>query len=76
MRALLALVGGTPRAKPEPAPPAVGGVYGLLVRLGRGVAHLGHELYHTFIFYGRLLSALAQARGRPASVPPGSLPCR
>ena len=60
VRALLALVGGTQRAKPPPAPMAARGVYGMLVRLGWGVEHLCHELYHTFIFYGRLLSALGR----------------
>ncbi len=60
MQALLALVGATRRAAPEMGATPPGGVYGLLVRLGQGVVHLGHELYHTFIFYGRLLSALAR----------------
>ncbi len=58
--ALLALVAGARPASPERKPAAPDGLYGLLVRLGRGMAHLGHELYHTFIFYGRLLSALAR----------------
>ena len=65
VRALLALVGATPRAEPAPAPAAPGGLYGLLVRSGWGVEHLGHELFHTFIFYGRLLSALARLVADP-----------
>ena len=62
VRALLALVGGARGHKPAPAlqPAGPAGLYGLLVRLGWGVAHLGHEVYHTLIFYGRLLSALAR----------------
>ena len=60
VHALLALVGGAPRVETAPAVRAPAGVYGLLVRLGWGMEHLGHELYHTFIFYGRLLSALAR----------------
>ena len=60
VRALLALVAATPRARPSPEPAAASGLYGLLVRSGRGVEHLGHELFHTFVFYGRLLSALGR----------------
>ena len=67
VHALLALVAGARRTRPArtvAAPP--GGLYGLLVRFGQGVTHLGHELYHTFIFYGRLLSALARLFVQPS----------
>ena len=49
----------------DAAGPARGG-FGLLVRLGRGVAHLGLEGYGAVVFYGRLLSALGQLARRPA----------
>ena len=63
--ALLALVAA---ARPEPeaiAPAALVGVYGGLVKLGQGTEHLAEEAYQTFIFYGRLLSALGRLAVRP-----------
>jgi phospholipid/cholesterol/gamma-HCH transport system permease protein len=35
-----------------------GGLYGLLSRVGRGVAHVLSEAFQTLAFYGRLISAL------------------
>ena len=59
--ALLGLAASVRRvAGPSVEASPLGGVYGMLVRLGQGIAHLIHEVYHTFIFYGRLLSALGR----------------
>ena len=49
----------------DPGPAAEGGVYGMMIRLGRGVVHLGRELVFNLVFYGRLLSALGRLARHP-----------
>jgi phospholipid/cholesterol/gamma-HCH transport system permease protein len=63
--ALLNLVATLPPRTPENTPPALGGGYGLLVRVGRGVTHLVSELYRTLAFYGRLIVALGRLALHP-----------
>ena len=62
--ALLALVGAVSRSEADAAA-APSGLYGLLVRAGRGVADVLHELYRSMVFYGRLLSALGRLAVHP-----------
>jgi phospholipid/cholesterol/gamma-HCH transport system permease protein len=70
--ALLALVAGARRAAVPVKTGGPSGLYGALVRLGRGAAHFGAEGYRTLAFYGRLLTALGRLilhpnRFRPAA---------
>lgn len=66
VEALLTLVAEAQPREPAAAEPVrVRGVYGGLVHLGQGVSHFGHELYHTLIFYGRLLTALGRLAMNP-----------
>lgn len=43
-------------------------LYALLVRAGEGVYRLAAELVHTFIFYGRLISATGNLLARPTRI--------
>ena len=64
--ALLALVSNARLASPRRRPAIErGGPYGLLVRLGRGVAEALAESYRSLAFYGRLLSTLARLAMHP-----------
>lgn len=65
--ALIAFVRRNAVAEPPPLR-APGGAYGLLVRVGRGVAEVLSELFHTFVFYGRLLSALLRLVLHPSRI--------
>ncbi len=65
VRALMALVAQAPRREARTASLGPEGLFGILVRLGVGVSHFGHELYHTLIFYGRLLTALGRLIADP-----------
>jgi phospholipid/cholesterol/gamma-HCH transport system permease protein len=40
--------------------------YAVLVRLGEAVAHIGAEIYLTFIFYGRLMATLGRCLVNPS----------
>jgi phospholipid/cholesterol/gamma-HCH transport system permease protein len=64
--ALLDLVAGVGRPPGAAPPPEPGGLFGLMVRLGRSVTGVGHEVYSNFTFYGRLLAALGRLIVRPA----------
>ncbi|MGC1303798.1 MAG: MlaE family lipid ABC transporter permease subunit [Caulobacteraceae bacterium] len=57
-------------ARIDQAPPRArgGGLYGLFVRVGRGVAHLVSELFHTLAFYGRLVAALWRVMLNPRRI--------
>ncbi len=49
----------------SPAGPQLNPALAVLTRIGRSAAHLGHELFHTFVFYGRLLAALGDIVRHP-----------
>ena len=64
--AMLDLTAGVGRPVGEPPPDEPGGLYGLLVRLGRGAEVAAREVYLNLAFYGRLLSALGRLIARPS----------
>jgi phospholipid/cholesterol/gamma-HCH transport system permease protein len=62
---LMAFVGQSLHAQDIAVVPRLNPAYGLLVRLGEAVAHVGVEIYLTFIFYGRLMATLGRCLVNP-----------
>jgi phospholipid/cholesterol/gamma-HCH transport system permease protein len=62
---LMAFVGQSLHAQEKVAVPRINPGYALLVRLGEAVAHVGSEIYLTFIFYGRLMATLGRCVAYP-----------
>jgi len=62
---LMAFVGQSLYAQEKVAVPRINPGYALLARLGEAVAHVGSEIYLTFIFYGRLMATLGRCVADP-----------
>jgi phospholipid/cholesterol/gamma-HCH transport system permease protein len=57
---LMAFVGQSLHTQETVAVPRINPGYAVLVRLGKAVAHVGVEIYLTFIFSGRLIATLGR----------------
>jgi len=63
---LMAFVGQSLQAQEKTvAVQRINPAYAVLVRLGEAVAHIGTEIYLTFIFYGRLMATLGRCLANP-----------
>jgi phospholipid/cholesterol/gamma-HCH transport system permease protein len=62
---LLAFISQSLHAQEKIAVQRINPAYHLLVRLGEAVAHVGTEIYLTFIFYGRLMATLGRCVADP-----------
>jgi phospholipid/cholesterol/gamma-HCH transport system permease protein len=69
---LLALVAAARPSDVAVAPADPGGLYGGLVRLGRGVADISGEVYRALAFQGRLFSVLARLVVQPRRLRPAA----
>jgi len=57
---LLAFIGQSLHAQETVAVQRIDPAYAVLVRVGEAVAHIGAEIYLTFVFYGRLMATLGR----------------
>jgi phospholipid/cholesterol/gamma-HCH transport system permease protein len=62
---LMAFVGQSLHAQEKVAVQQISPAYAVLVRLGEAVAHVGAEIYLTFVFYGRLMATLGRCVADP-----------
>jgi phospholipid/cholesterol/gamma-HCH transport system permease protein len=62
---LMAFVGQSLHARETVAVQRINPASAVLVRLGEAVAHVGAEIYLTFIFYGRLMATLGRCVADP-----------
>jgi len=58
---LMAFVGQSLHAQEKVAVKRIDPAFAALVRLGEAVAHVGTEIYLTFVFYGRLMATLGNS---------------
>jgi phospholipid/cholesterol/gamma-HCH transport system permease protein len=58
---LLAFVGHSLHVQEKGSVKRMDPAFAVLVRLGEAVAHIGREIYLTFIFYGRLMATLGRS---------------
>jgi phospholipid/cholesterol/gamma-HCH transport system permease protein len=67
---LVELVAHPPQAEEKPAKPPrpLPPIYKLLIRAGQGVADIGHDIFATFAFVGRLLEALGRLARNPSRI--------
>jgi len=65
---LLRFIGQSVHAQETVAVQRINPAYAVLVRLGEAVAHIGTEIYLTFIFYGRLMATLGRCVADPRRI--------